>query len=80
MVLQYGSPNLHGDVDYLHRAMHLMAKDAEGVDNVHDHDLSISIMFNQQTFKRKLSHIFTDKFIRTIPTTKKASYSIKALS
>ena len=71
MVLQYGNPNLYGNEDDLCKTMHVMAKDVEGGVNTDD-DVSISIMFNQQTFKRNLSHLFTDKLITTISTTKKA--------
>ena len=32
----------------------------------------MAISFNQSIFKRKLTHVFTDKFVMSIPMTKEA--------
>ena len=72
IILQYGDANSYDNIDNLCKAMHSMAKDIKGSCDDDDDDLSISVTFNQQTFNRKLSHVFTDTFITMIPTTKRA--------
>ena len=54
--------------------MRLLAKNVETLDGVHDDDdkFSISVTFNQQAFKQKLTQVSSDTFITMVPTTKKA--------
>ena len=67
-VLQYGSENRFNTLNEVRLMMRVLSKNREtnGVSSNSSEDMSISIHFNQNVFKCKISHIFTDEYVMSV--------------
>ena len=71
-VLQYGLENHFNTLNEVQSMMRVLSKNREtnGVSLNNSEDMSISIRFNQNVFKRKISHIFTDEYVMSVGVVK----------
>ena len=69
-ILQYGSSNEFLNMTDIRAKMLELRCLRDGCGRHLSCGMSVSIMFNQNVFKRKLSHVFTNEFIKSQPIQK----------
>ena len=75
-ILQHGSKHRYRNLNKVHSMMQILEHRRKNDNNKLpiQQQLSVSIRFNQNVFKRKLTQVFTNEFVMSIPVVKDACF------